>query len=178
MIATTIERPQATEHAEYYGRYVAKVPENADLVSLLRDQAMDTVTMLQGLTPKQADFAYAPGKWTIKQVIGHIVDAERIFVYRALRFARSDKTDLASFDENAYVENANFNERTLADLLEEFQVVRSATIHFAKTLDAESLTRVGIASKHPITVRALLYIVAGHERHHVELFREKYLPNL
>jgi hypothetical protein len=178
MIATTIERPRSNEHAEYYGRYVSKVPENVDLVSLLRQQAMETVALLQGLTPKQGDFAYAPGKWTIKQVIGHIIDAERVFVYRAMCFARQDKTELPSFDENAYVDNANFQERTLADLLEEFQVVRSATIHFAKNLDAESLARIGIASKNPISVRALLYIIAGHERHHVELFRERYLSGI
>src|SRR5262245_49612514 len=103
MIATTIERPRATEHAEYYGRYVSKVPENADLISLLREQAVETVEMLQGLSAPQANFAYAPGKWTIKQVIGHIVDAERVFVYRAMCFARQDKTELPSFDENAYV---------------------------------------------------------------------------
>jgi len=178
MIATTIERPRADEHVEYFGRYISKVPDNVDLISLLRDQAMETVSMLQGLTPQQADFAYAPGKWSIKQVIGHIVDGERIFVYRALCIARNDQTPLPSFDENLYVDNANFQERTLTDLLEEFQVVRSATIHFAKNLDAESLTRVGTASKNPISVRALLYIVAGHERHHIELFRERYLPNL
>lgn len=178
MIATTIERPRADEHVEYFGRYISKVPENVDLISLLREQSMETVSMLQGLTPTQADFAYAPGKWTIKQVVGHISDCERIFVYRALCFARQDKVELPAFDENAYVDNANFQERTLSDLLEEFQVVRSATIHFAKNLDAESLTRVGIASKNPISVRALLYIIAGHERHHVALFRERYLPNL
>jgi uncharacterized damage-inducible protein DinB len=178
MIATTIERPRADEHVEYFGRYISKVPDNVDLISLLREQAMETVSLLNGLTPAQADFAYAPGKWTIKQVIGHIVDAERVFVYRAMCFARQDQTALPSFDENAYVDNANFHERTLTDLLEEFQVVRSATIHFAKSLDAESLARVGIASKNPISVRALLYIVAGHERHHVELFRERYLPGI
>jgi hypothetical protein len=178
MIATTIDRPRADEHAEYFGRYISKVPQNADLISLLREQAMETVALLQGLTPKQSEYAYAPGKWNIKQVIGHIIDAERVFVYRAMCFARQDKTELPPFDENAYVDNANFNERTLADLLEEFQVVRSATIHFAKTLDADSVARVGIASKKPISVRALLYVIAGHERHHVELFREKYLPNI
>jgi hypothetical protein len=178
MIATTIERPRPTEHAEYYGRYISQVPENADLISVLREQAMETVALLQGLTPKQGDYAYAPGKWSIKQVIGHIIDAERVFVYRAMCFARQDKTELPSFDENAYVDHANFAERTLPDLLDEFQVVRSATIHFAKNLDADSVARVGVASKNPISVRALLYIVAGHERHHVALFREKYLPGI
>ena len=174
MIATTIDRPRADEHVEYFGRYISQVPENVDLISLLREQALETVAMLQGLTPAQADFAYAPGKWTVKQVIGHMIDCERIFAYRALCFARNDQSPLPAFDENAYVDNANFQERTLADLLEEFQVVRSATIHFAKNLDAASLSRVGIASRNPISVRALLYITAGHERHHVALFRERY----
>jgi uncharacterized damage-inducible protein DinB len=178
MIATTIERPRADEHVEYFGRYISKVPQNVDLIALLREQALETVKLHQGLTPAQADFAYAPGKWTIKQVIGHIIDAERIFVYRALCFARQVQTPLPSFDENAYVDHANFQDRTLADLLEEFQVVRSATICFAKNLDAESLARIGTASKNPISVRALLYIIAGHERHHLELFRERYLPGI
>jgi uncharacterized damage-inducible protein DinB len=178
MIATTIERPRSDEHVEYFGRYISKVPENADLISLLRDQALETVALHQGLTPAQGDFAYAPGKWSVKQVLGHIIDCERIFVYRALCIARNDQTSFPAFDENAYVEHANFQERTLADLLEEFQVVRSATICFAKNLDAAALARIGTASKNPISVRALLYIVAGHERHHLELFRERYLPNL
>lgn len=171
-----IARPQSDEYFEYYGHYVSKVPDG-DLVSLLREQALDTVTMLQTLTPAQADYAYAPGKWTVKQVIGHIIDTERVFIYRAMCFARNDATALPAFDENAYVDNANFSSRTLADLLEELQLVRAATIQFAKTLDAESLMRRGTASGRSITVRALLYIVAGHERHHTALLRERYLSH-
>lgn len=172
--AASIARPQSDEYYEYYQQYVSKVPEG-DLISLLREQALDTVTMLQGLSPSQADHAYAPGKWTVKQVIGHIIDAERVFVYRAMCFARRDATALPPFDENSYVDNANFQSRTLADLLEELQLVRAATIQFAKTLDVESLTNRGTASGRSVTVRALLYIVAGHERHHANLLRERYL---
>lgn len=174
MTATTIPRPQADEHSAYYARYIAKVPDG-DLVSLLREQAMETVALLQGLSPEQANYAYAPGKWTVKEVIGHLTDAERIFGYRALRFARQDPTELPGFDENAYVTNANFGARSLADLLEELQVVRASSIHLAKNLDADALARRGSANGNPISVRALFYIIAGHERHHAELLRERYL---
>lgn len=171
---TTIVRPNADEFYDYYGRYIAKVPDG-NLISLLREQAVETVTMLQDLTPQQANYAYAPGKWTVKEVVGHISDAERIFAYRALRIARHDETPMESFDENAYVTNANFGSRTLPDLLEELQVVRASTIHLAKNLDADALALRGTASGHGISVRALFYIIAGHERHHADLLRERYL---
>ncbi|MGH7620384.1 MAG: DinB family protein [Gemmatimonadaceae bacterium] len=174
MSPSTIGRPQANEHADFYLQYVSKVPDG-DLLSLLREQSADTVRLLQDLTPDQANYAYAPGKWTIKEVVGHIGDAERIFAYRALRIARNDPTPLSSFDENTYVANANFGARALSDLLDELQVVRASTIHLAKSWDAETLARVGTASGKPVSVRALLYIIAGHERHHAALFRERYL---
>jgi uncharacterized damage-inducible protein DinB len=171
---TTIPRPNTDEFYEFYAGYVAKVPDG-NLISLLREQAVETVTMLQDLTPQQANYAYQPGKWTIKEVVGHISDAERIFAYRALRIARRDETPLSPFDENAYVANADFGKRTLPDLLEELQVVRASTIHLAKHMDADALARRGTASGHAITVRALFYIIAGHERHHADLLRERYL---
>ena len=108
-------------------------------------------------------------------LVGHVADAERIFAYRALRFARQDETPLQSFDENAYVDNANFADRRLADLIDELQAVRAATLHLAKHLDAQALARRGVASGKTISVRALLYIIGGHERHHVGLLRERYL---
>ena len=171
---TTIVRPNADEFYDYYGRYIAKVPDG-NLIGLLREQAVETVTMLQDLTPQQANYAYAPGKWTVKEVVGHISDAERIFAYRALRIARRDETPMESFDENMYVTNANFGKRTLPDLLEELQVVRASTIHLAKNLDAKALALRGTASGHGVSVRALFYIIAGHERHHADLLRERYL---
>src|SRR4051812_37894703 len=168
-----IPRPQADEHAPYYSKYIQRVPQG-DLVSTLREQLMDTVALLRGVSAEKADYAYAPGKWTIKEVVGHMIDVERVMSYRALRFARNDATDLPGFDENQWVPAAKFGRRSLGDLLEEFQVVRAATIHFAKHLDEEELGRRGTANGNPATVRALLYIIAGHERHHAELFREKY----
>src|SRR4051812_6710379 len=170
----TVPRPSADEHLAYYSKYVDRVPDG-DLISILREQLMDTVALLRGVSAEKADFAYAPGKWTIKEVVGHMMDTERVMAYRALRFARNDKTDLPGFDENTWVPNANFGARTLGDLLEEFQVVRASTIHLAKHLDDETLKRRGSANGAEVTVRALFYIIAGHERHHVALLKERYL---
>ena len=170
----TIERPQADEHAPYYGRYIAKVPEG-DLVSLLRDRIAETSALLRRVPPDRANFAYAPGKWSVKQVVGHMSDVERVMSYRALRFARNDTTELPGFDENAWVDGADFGARSLSDLVEEFEAVRAATIYLASNLSATELARRGTASGNSVTVRALFYIIAGHERHHAELLRERYL---
>ena len=172
--SSRIQRPAAGEYFEYYGKYIALVPDG-DLLALLRAQNAETASLLASVSPAKADFAYAPGKWTIKEVLGHLCDAERVFAYRAMRFARADVTALAGFDENTYVPAGQFGERTLADLVEEFQAIRSATLHLARHLDGDALARRGTASGHPISVRALLYIIAGHERHHVALLRERYL---
>lgn len=169
----TIARPNADEHAPYYAKYIAQVPDG-DLISMLREQLMDTVGLLSNVGDR-ADYAYAPGKWSVKEVIGHISDVERVMSYRALRIARGDTTNLPGFDENAFVANANFARRTVADLLEELQVVRAATIHLAKHLDAAALARRGSANGAAVSARALLYIIAGHERHHVTLLRDRYL---
>jgi hypothetical protein len=174
MSTLSIPRPQADEHLEYYSRYIAQVPDG-DLLSMLRDQAIDTVALLRGVPREREDHAYAPGKWTIKEVVGHVTDAERVFAYRALTFARSPGSSLPGFDENAWVPGGNFAARTLADLVEEFQVVRAATVQLARHFDDETLKCRGIANGHEISVRALLYIIAGHERHHVALLRERYL---
>ena len=170
-----IGRPQAGEHAEYYGRYVTQVPDG-DVVALLGEQIQETVALLSGVSAEQADHAYEPGKWTIKEVVGHMIDTERVMAYRALRFSRNDATELPGFEQNDYVANGNAGRRTLPDLLEELQAVRASTIHFAKHLDEEALDRRGIASGQGVTVRALIYIIAGHERHHAALLRERYLP--
>jgi hypothetical protein len=175
MTTHSIQRPQADEHAPYYGKYIAQVPDG-DLVSLLREQLVDTVSLVRGAADR-ADFAYAPGKWTLKESIGHLSDVERVMSYRALRVARGDRTNLPGFDENAYVANANFASRTLDDLLEELQVVRASTIQLARHLSPGELARRGTANGNEVSARALFYIIAGHERHHVQLFRDKYLKS-
>lgn len=170
----TIPRPQADEHLEYYSKYIQKVPDG-DFVSLLREQLVETVALLRGVNDERGNFAYAPGKWSIKEVLGHVIDTERVMAYRALTFARAPGTELPGFDENAWTPAGNFNTRTVAELLEELEVVRANTTHFARHLDDETLRRRGRANGAEVSVRALLYIIAGHERHHVELLRERYL---
>lgn len=172
-MAFTLSRPRAEEHSPYYSRYIELVPEG-NLVDLLVEQQLDTLGMLRRVDEERGTYAYAPGKWTIKEVIGHMSDAERVFSYRALRFARADATPLASFDENTYVRAGRFNDRRVGSLIDEFQSIRAATVHLFRYLSDEELTRTGVASGNPISVRALGYIIAGHERHHANLLRERY----
>ena len=172
MSTVTIDRPGADEHSAYYGKYVERVPDG-DLVAFLREQIVETAALLRR-SRDRADFAYAPGKWTVKQVVGHLADVERVMAYRALWIARNDQTPLPGFDENAWADNAKSASRTLDDLVDEFEVVRASTVQLASHLDAEELARRGISNGNPMSVRALFYIIAGHERHHMALFRERY----
>jgi uncharacterized damage-inducible protein DinB len=173
MNTLTIGRPAADEHDAYYARYISRVPDG-DLVDLLRQQLTETVSVLRSIPESRGVFAYAPGKWSIKQVIGHMSDVERVMSYRALSFARNDKTELPGFDENQWAADFKADDRTVADLIDELEVVRSGTIQFAKHLTTEEQERRGKANGQPISVRALLYIIAGHERHHLGLLRERY----
>ncbi len=167
-------KPEPTEYAPYFGKYVALVPDG-DIVVTLGKQIQDTLGLLGGLTEAQGDLRYAPGKWSVKEVIGHLIDTERIFAYRALRFARTDATPLPGFDENVYVANAGFGSRSLADLAGEFESVRKSNIYLFKNLDGDSLLRRGAANDNEISVRALAYNIAGHELHHVGILRARYL---
>jgi hypothetical protein len=168
-----IDRPQASEHSPYYGKYIALVPDG-DLLTLLEQQNRGTQAMLARLNTQQAGFRYAPGKWSVTEVIGHLADTERIFAYRALRFARGDTTPLPGFDENAYTPSGRFDERSLGDVAAEFAAVRAASIALFRGLPQETLTRMGTASDSPVSVRALAYIIAGHERHHAAILNERY----
>ena len=174
MTPSTIPRPKSDEHSPYYARYIDRVPDG-DLVALLRDQLVDIVALLRDVPPDREDFAYGPGKWTVKEVVGHIIDVERVMGFRALWFARNDAAPLPGFDENTWVPEGGFGARTLADLVEELQIVRASTVYFATHLDSGVLARRGVANGQPVSVRALLYIIAGHERHHAALLRERYL---
>ena len=174
MTTATIPRPDATEYAPYYGTYVGKVPDG-DLLELLERQRRETQNLLAGLSDTQALHRYAPGKWSIKEVVGHLMDSERVFCYRALRFARADEKPLQGFDEKAWVPAGSFDARPLADLAAELDAVRRATIALFGGFDAAALARKGTANNNEVTVRALAWIVAGHERHHVAILRERYL---
>ena len=174
---SAIPRPDATEYSPYFGRYIALVPDG-DLLETLARQLDETAWLLRGVTERGGDFRYADGKWSIKEVVGHLADTERIFAYRALRFARGDGTPLPGFDENLFVANARFTERTLADLMAELRAVRAATIALFSGLAPDELERRGVANGQPMSVRAAAYNIAGHERHHVAILRERYLPAL
>lgn len=168
------DRPGPGEFAPYHGIYVSKVPEG-DLLTLLAEQIAEVQTALRTLPDAKANFAYAPGKWTIKEIIGHISDAERVFSYRALRIGRADPTPLPGFDENAWVPPARFNERTLADLLDEWVAIRSASIALLASFPEEAVGRRGVASGYDTSVRGIAYVVHGHMAHHLGVLRERYL---
>jgi len=169
-----IARPQSSEYAPYYSRYIDRVPDG-DLVELLRGQIGETLALLRAIPEDRASYRYEPGKWSIKEVVGHLADVERIMGYRMLRIARGDSTPLPGFDENAYVPAANFDARSLTSLAHEFEQVRGATIAFLETLDPDAAARQGSANNLEISARALAYIIAGHERHHVAILRERYV---
>lgn len=172
-----IPRPAFGDFAPFYTSYVEAVPDG-DLVRLLEEQAEEFLDLLRAFGEEGGEVRYVPGKWSVKEVVGHVTDAERVFAYRALCFARADRTALPGFDENAYVAAAGFDRRTLAELAGEFADVRRATRTLFAGLDAQALDRAGTASGARVTVAALAWIVAGHERHHARILRERYLPLL
>ena len=171
-------RPAETDYASFYAGYVARVPAEADPLTLLRAQPAELRTLLASLSDEQAAQAYAPGKWSLKELLLHMADAERIFAYRALRFGRGDGQDLPGFDENTYAAASEANSRTLAGLLAEYDSVRAATLTLLESFKPEQLARGGTANGNFVGVRALLFILAGHELHHLEIMRERYLPAL
>ena len=167
-------RPQTTEAASYYFKYIDLV--NSDqIVPAIKDQLDQTVQFLEGISEEQSLQAYAPGKWTIREVLNHVNDGERVFLGRAFWFARGFQDALPSFDQDVAVQFAKANDTSWADLVEEFKSVRAATISFFDSMPDEAWSRTGVASDNPVTVRALAYIIAGHLTHHVNVLRDKYL---
>ncbi len=167
-------RPDPSEYAPYAVEYVSRVPEG-NVIDMLASQIEETEALVRGLAPGMPDKRYAPGKWSIREIIGHLADAERVFSYRALRFSRGDATPLAGFDENTYVAAAPFTRVGIDDLMSELKNLRSATLHLYRNLDDEALMRRGIANGVETSVRALAFIIAGHEHHHLEVLRTRYL---
>ena len=169
-----VTKPDNDEYAPYYGTYVSKVP-GACALAALEAQRESTRQLLATIPEAKAAFRYAPGKWTVREVIGHLADAERIFAYRLLRFARNDQAPLASFDEDSYVPEGRFEQRSLADVAAEFTAVRDATLPLVRSLDAETMLRRGTASGKVMSARAVAWVIAGHELHHLGVLRERYL---
>ncbi len=176
-IATTVGRPEAGEYAAYYEKYIARIT-GPDILTTLEEQRRQTLLLLSGLSESDGEIRYAPGKWSVKEVVGHVCDAERIFGYRALRVGRGDATPLPGFDENEYVRHAPFAKLGLAELIEEFTAVRRATLSLFRNFDQEAWTLRGVANNNPVSVRALAYIIGGHELHHRRMLEEKYLKRI
>lgn len=176
MANVTIARPATSEYAPFHSGYVLGVPEG-DLLALLARQGREIAALLREISEKKSQHRYAPGKWSIREVVGHMNDAERVFTYRALTFARVDANPLPGFDEVAWGQSSNADSRPLAELIEDFVAVRAATVALFRGFSEEQLARSGVASGHQVSVRALAYIAAGHAGHHVKILRERYLTS-
>jgi len=167
-------RPDKSEFLPYYERYIALVPEG-DVVATLVSQMNETQELLCSLPASVATYRYAPDKWSVNEVVGHLIDSERQFAFRALRFARADATPVPGFEQDDYVRSANFNAYPLADLASEMEAVRQSTVFLFKHLDEAAWMRRGIANNAEVSVRALAYIIAGHELHHRGILQTRYL---
>jgi len=165
-------RPQAGEYGTYYQLYIDKVPGD-DIMKVLSDDTY--MQQIDAIPEDKWLHRYAEGKWSIKEVVLHLIDTERVFAYRALRVGRMDNTPLPGFDQDAFVPHSNADNRSKSSLMEEYRSVRKATVHLLESLGDEELAYIGRASDHPITPLALAYLVAGHQIHHIQLFNERYL---
>ena len=174
MSNTRTGRPEANEFASYYEKYISQVLED-DAIVALEAELNAALTFFREIDEQHSKIAYAEGKWTIREVLGHIVDTERVMSYRAMRFARNDQTPLQGFEQDDYIKGATFNSTSLGDLLREFEHLRRANILMFRNLPKEAWSRRGIANGKEVSVRALAFIVAGHEKHHRKIVKERYL---
>ncbi len=172
-----MNQPQEGEYHPVFKKYIDQVPET-DIIKLLTAQPSHDFVFLDTITEEQSYYRYAPEKWSFKQVVGHLIEVERIFAYRVLRISRQDKTPLPSFDENSFVAHSFYDERNYKDLLHELDAVRKANVFLFKNLTPEQLNYTGIASNASISVNALLFILAGHIRHHIMIIKERYLEHV
>ncbi|MBI3651013.1 MAG: DinB family protein [Acidobacteria bacterium] len=174
MSQSAIAKPLESEYAPYYGQYVALVPEGK-IVEILEQQLEASLALWQTIAAEQGGYRYAPDKWSIKELLGHLTDSERVFAFRVLRFGRNDAQPIEGFEQDDYIANADFDNQSLSALVKEFVAVRQATIYLLRHLPEAAWTRSGVASNNSVSVRALAYIIAGHELHHLNILRERYL---
>jgi DinB family protein len=173
VVNPAIGHPESNEYAPYYGRYISLVGSN-DILAALDSQRREMLLLLSGRDEAEGDFRYAADKWSVKEVLGHICDTERIFAYRALRISRGDRTPIEGFEQDGYVTNGPFAQRTLPDLIEDYIAVRRATLTLFRNLDEQAWLRRGIANNNEVSVRAIAYTAAGHELHHRRILEQKY----
>lgn len=169
-----IPRPKADEYKGFFANYIQRVPENVDIVAVLASQPDELRSLLQSVGDEQANARPAPDEWSIKEIMGHVNDTERIFAYRAVRIARGDATPLPGFEQNDYVRATDFNRRSLTDLLDEFEFQRRANVICYKSWSDDECARMGTASSNPISARALIYVTAGHVMHHIHSMKTDY----
>lgn len=169
------ERPSPADCPPYYFTYIDKVP-TGDVIDLLRQGISETVGLLDSLPKESGSFRYAEGKWTICEVIGHMIDCERVFAYRGLRIGRGDATPMPGFEQDDYVAATDFSQRSISSLLNEFQVVRASTLYLFENMTTDEIARTGTASGGTFSTRSMPFIIAGHEIHHIGVLKEKYLP--
>lgn len=177
MTVIEIEPPAAHEYDPYYSTYIDRV-EGKQLSRILRRQKAKVLELLAGLTEDQAGYRYAPNKWSIKEMLGHMIDTERVFVYRALCIARGETKSLPGFEQDDYVVTGNFDNRSLESLSEEYEAVRNATLAFLDSLDEASWLKSGMANDVSVSVRAIGYIIPGHEAHHLAVLEQRYLNQI
>jgi len=168
-----IARPASSEYAPFYAGYVAALPDG-DILQILEQQTAELRQLAAGTPTDRETFRYAEGKWSVREVIGHLIDTERIFAYRALRFSRGDEAPLTGFDENVYVAASTFDHRPLSSLVDEIVHVRQANLALFGGLAPDDWTRLGTANGKAVSVRALAFIMAGHVRHHLDILRDRY----
>lgn len=167
---------EQSEYAPYYQTYIKLVTEG-DIIKILEKQLNETISLLEGISDEQALHRYAPGKWSVKEVLGHIADTERIMSFRLLSVARGETAPLPGYDDRLYVENANFNSQSIDDLLQNLSAIRKSTLHLLKSLSQEALVRRGNANGFEVSARAIAFIIAGHELHHRNIVMERYLQS-
>jgi hypothetical protein len=169
-----MSRPQPAEYDPYYQKYISLVPED-DIIPALADQPSELKSLFERVPEEKGTFAYEDGKWTVKEVLSHLIDGERMFAYRVLRVARGDRTPIEGFEQDGYIENSHANRRPLAELLREFELLRDANVMLFKNLEPGDWVRVGTANNVEISVRSLAWIMVGHVRHHIAILNERYL---
>ena len=162
------------EFDPYYNTYVSLV-DGDNVMEMLEAQPAELISVFGGMPDEKGSFTYAEGKWTVKELLSHLIDGERIFAYRILRISRGDVTPIEGFEQEGYIENSNANNRSFADLLEEFKFQRRSNMNMLRNLSDETARRIGTASDKKISVRALVYIMAGHIQHHINILRDRYL---
>jgi hypothetical protein len=169
-----MDRPTPEEYPEYYNQYLNLVKEG-DIINILEEQSLYVQKFIASIPEEKGNSTYGFGKWTVKEIFGHLIDSERILTYRALRIARKDKQPIPGYEQDDYVKNAKYYRKTLKEIADEMLLLRAANLKFFQSFDSEDMIQRGVANEHELTVRAILYILAGHELYHINFIKDNYL---